>query len=127
MRPKEVIMTSVKRNKRMEVALRPVKKFQKLEQPPKVLRLIEDFCRVTGLTPEDLSKRKKTRYLADARFVFANIAFEKYKTSERNLAKLLNVDHCTIHFYKKGMECPQKREIYLKIKDLIETLPWREQ
>ena len=106
--------------------LQPIKRVQKIEIQAGFTHLFESFCLATGFSQEDLRSKTRTQELADARFTFVNIAIDIYNVSERELAALINRDHSTINFYKKGMECPQKREIYLEIKTKIENQPWRE-
>lgn len=97
-----------------------VHKAEKIDRMEKLALLLERFCQATGIDQEELKCQTRTRKLSDARFAFVNIALTKYNASERELAIFLNKDHSAINLYKKGMQCPQKREVYLKMKELLD-------
>ena len=112
------------RNQTLEKLYRPVNKVKKINQRACLTNLMDDFCNVTGLTQDQLKSSTRKRKLADARFVFSIIAIDEFGATERELAILINRDHSRINQYKKEMECPQKMELYLKIKSEINTLPY---
>tara|TARA_R110001632_G_scaffold102278_4_gene210466 strand:+ start:3837 stop:4376 length:540 start_codon:yes stop_codon:yes gene_type:complete len=62
---------------------------------------LEDYCRLLGVTMEEITSKRRTRHLADCRAILGYILVERFHMPLTHAGKIINRHHSSIIHYKK--------------------------